>query len=150
MPLLIGAVVLLGNVFLYGVAADAIVRLIVRLDRSGKSAVGFWHSVGVMMVVTLLTAAAHLAAIILWAGALLGCAEIEKIESFDTAFYVSAQNYTALGYGDVVLSERWRLLGPLESINGLLLFGLSTALMYAVLSRLIVRRLRKEEEAVSS
>jgi hypothetical protein len=38
--------------------------------------------------------------------------------TFETAFYFSAQNYTALGYGDVVLSQRWRLLGPLEAING--------------------------------
>jgi hypothetical protein len=58
------------------------------------------------------------------------------------SFYCSAQNYTALGYGDVVLSQRWRLLGPLEAINGLLLFGLSTAVMFAVLSRLITNRRR--------
>ena len=54
----------------------------------------------------------------------------------------SAENYTALGYGDVVLSERWQLLGPLEAINGLLLFGLSTAVMFAIMSRLITHRLR--------
>jgi hypothetical protein len=60
-------------------------------------------------------------------------------------FYFSAQNYTALGIGDVVLSERWRLLGPLEAMNGLLLFGLSTAVMFAVLSRLITHRLRHEQ-----
>ena len=67
---------------------------------------------------------------------------IGEISTFEKAFYYSAQNYTALGYGDIVLSERWRLLGPLEAINGLLLFGLSTAVMFAVMSRLIANRLR--------
>ena len=62
--------------------------------------------------------------------------------NFETAFYFSAENYTALGYGDVVLSGQWRLLGPLEAINGLLLFGLSTAVMFAVLNRLVTSRLR--------
>ena len=75
----------------------------------------------------------------MWALAILLCGEIA---AFEDAFYCSAQNYTALGYrDDVVLSGRWRLLGPLEAINGLLLFGLSTAVMFAVMSRLITERL---------
>jgi hypothetical protein len=65
-----------------------------------------------------------------------------EISTFEMAFYYSAQNYTALGYGDAILSERWRLLGPLEAINGLLLFGLSTALMFAIMSRLVMNHLR--------
>jgi hypothetical protein len=64
------------------------------------------------------------------------------MSTFEQAFYVSAENYTALGYGDVLLSERWRLLGPLEAINGLLLFGLSSAVLFAVLSHLIADRLK--------
>ena len=78
----------------------------------------------------------------MWALAILLCGEIA---AFEDAFYCSAQNYTALGYrDDVVLSGRWRLLGPLEAINGLLLFGLSTALMFAVMSRLIANRLHPQ------
>jgi hypothetical protein len=84
----------------------------------------FWKNVVVMMMVTLVTAAAHGIQIALWAVALLMTGELS---TFEKAFYVSAENYTALGYGDIVLSERWRLLGPLEAINGLLLLGLSTA-----------------------
>src|SRR5262249_46220141 len=84
------------------------------------------------------TALVHLLQIALWALGILLCGEVS---TFENAFYCSAQNYTALGYGDFVLSERWRLLGPLEAINGLLLFGLSTAVMFAVMSRLISTRL---------
>ena len=83
------------------------------------------------------TVETHLIEIALWAIALLLCGEMA---TFETAFYVSAENYTALGYGDIVLSERWRLLGPLEAINGLLLFGLSTGVMFAVMGRLIANR----------
>jgi hypothetical protein len=66
---------------------------------------------------------------------------VGESSTFESAFYFSAENYTALGYGDIVLSDRWRLLGPLEAINGLLLFGLSTAVMFAIMSRLITNRL---------
>jgi hypothetical protein len=91
-----------------------------------------------MMIVSLVTALVHLIEIALWAVVILACAEVS---TFDNAFYCSAENYTALGYGDILFSERWRLLGPLEAINGLLLFGLSTAVMFAVMSRLIATRL---------
>src|SRR5439155_18484061 len=95
----------------------------------------------VMMLVTLITALMHLIEIALWAIVFLLCGEMA---TFETAFYFSAQNYTALGYGDIALSARWRLLGPLEAINGLLLFGLSTAVMFAVMSHLIANRLRHQ------
>ena len=115
--------------------------LIVNLAvREIHTALGFWRSVAIMMIVALMTAAAHMIEITLWAVAYLTCGEAV---SFHQAFYCSAQNYTALGYGDVHLSERWQLLGPLEAVNGLLLFGLSTAIMFAVLSNLIAKRLHR-------
>ncbi len=77
----------------------------------------------------------------MWAVVYWTCGEIVNLQQ---AFYFSAENYTALGYGDVHLSERWKLLGPLEAVNGLLLFGFSTAIMFAVLSSLIAKRLHRE------
>jgi hypothetical protein len=141
LALLVGAGLLLVSVLCYAVATDLIIGVVVRLTRGGFIDGGRWKNVAAMMVVTLITAAAHLVLIALWAAALLLCGEMD---TFDRAFYCSAENYTALGYGDVVLSERWRLLGPLEAVNGLLLFGLSTAVMFAVLSRLITSRLRRQ------
>jgi hypothetical protein len=143
LSLLVGTGVLLGSVLSYAIATDLIVHLVVRLIRRGYTGIAFWKGVAFMMVVVLITAAAHLIEIALWAVVFLLCGEIS---TFETAFYFSAENYTALGYGDIVLSERWRLLGPLEAINGLLLFGLSTALMFAIMSRLIADRLHLHQE----
>ncbi len=136
---LVGTGVLLASLLSYGMATAVIVHLLVRLIRAGFTGLGVWKNVSVMMIVALVTAAAHLIPIALWAVVFVMCGEIA---TFEKAFYFSAENYTALGYGDIVLSERWRLLGPLEAINGLLLFGLSTALMFAIMSRLITNRLR--------
>jgi hypothetical protein len=44
-------------------------------------------------------------------------------------------NYTTLGYGNVVPVERWRLLGPMTAMNGVLMFGWSTAVIFEVLRR---------------
>lgn len=53
---------------------------------------------------------------------------------FETALYFSTTSFTTLGYGDVVLDRRWRLLGAFEGANGLLLFGWSTAFLFSVIS----------------
>jgi Ion channel len=132
--LLLGTGVLLVGLLLYAAAVAVIVGFVVRVIRTGYAGQSFWKNIAIMILVTLVTAAAHLTEIALWAGAFVICGQIS---TFEDAFYFSAQNYTALRYGDIVLPGRWRLLGPLEAINGLLLFGLSTAAMFAVLSRLI-------------
>ncbi len=53
-------------------------------------------------------------------------------------------NYTTLGYGDIVMSPRSRLLGPLEAVSGTLAFGWSTAIIVAVVIRLVRVRHRAE------
>jgi hypothetical protein len=138
LALLVASAVLIGSMLSYGVANALIVYLVVRLIHTGYTGLGLWKNVGIMLIVSLVTAAAHLLQIALWAMVFL---MVGAISDFGTAFYCSAENYTALGYGDVVLSGTWRLLGPLEAINGLLLFGLSTGVMFAVMSRLITNRL---------
>jgi hypothetical protein len=137
--LFVGVGTLLVSLLSYGMATDLLVQLVVRVIRNGHVGLVFWKNVAVMMMVSVATALVHLLQVALWAVALLLCG---TTSTFEFAFYGSAQNYTALGYGDFVLPQRWRLLGPLEAINGLLLFGLSTAVMFAVLSRLITTRLR--------
>ena len=49
--------------------------------------------------------------------------------------YFAFVNYTTLGYGDVVPVEHWRLMGPMTAMNGVLLFGWSTAVIFEVLRR---------------
>ena len=49
--------------------------------------------------------------------------------------YFAFVNYTTLGYGDVVPVLRWRLLGPITAMNGVLLFGWSTALIFEVMRK---------------
>jgi hypothetical protein len=141
LPLLAGAALLLASLLSYAMAMSLIVRVVARLIQAGYTGLGFWKNLTIVALVLLITAAAHLTQIALWAVTFLLCGDVSGVES---AFYFSAQNYTALGYGDVLLSDRWRLLGPIEAINGLLFFGLSTALLFAIVSHLIANRLSAE------
>ena len=58
------------------------------------------------------------------------------IPEFETALYFSITSYTTLGYGDVLLTPPWRLLGPIEAAVGILMFGWSTAIIVATITRI--------------
>ena len=47
----------------------------------------------------------------------------------------ASHSYTTLGYGDVIPLERWQLLGPMTAMNGVLMFGWSTAVIFEVLRK---------------
>ena len=63
----------------------------------------------------------------------------------ETCLYFSMTSYTTIGYGDVLLPQRWRLLGALEGITGVLLCGISTAFFFAVMTAMFQIRLRQVE-----
>jgi hypothetical protein len=107
----------------------------VRSDlEKGRVGTRFSTNLGLATTMTLLALVGHLVEIGLWAIVFELCGEFSD---FTAAFYHSAVNYTTLGYGDVVMSPRWKLLGPLEAADGMLMFGVSTALIFAVVQRLI-------------
>jgi voltage-gated potassium channel len=66
---------------------------------------------------------------------------------FETSLYFSMGSYTTIGYGDVVLQQRWRLLGAVEGVSGVLLCGLSTAFIFVVLNALIQIRAREQSDS---
>jgi hypothetical protein len=51
--------------------------------------------------------------------------------------YFAFVNYTTLGYGDITPVPAWRLLGPMTAMNGILLFGWSTAVLFEVLRKTV-------------
>ena len=61
---------------------------------------------------------------------------IGALSDFESALSFSTTSFTTIGYGDVVLDHRWRLFGAIEGANGLLLFGWSTAFLFAITGRM--------------
>ena len=60
-----------------------------------------------------------------------------EFESMEEALYFSVVTSTTLGYGDMVLSERWRLLSTFEAMGGLILFAVSAAYLLALMRRVL-------------
>jgi hypothetical protein len=138
MALLVGIAVTVSVLVIQGMAAVLGVEAINTL--MARRALGtVWRDglATLMLIMILLTG--HLAQMAVWALAFMAAGEIG---TFAVAFYHSAVNYTSLGYGDIVMSPRWRLLGPQETANGTLAFGWSTAAIVTVVIRLVRHRHR--------
>ena len=56
-----------------------------------------------------------------------------EFNTINDALYFSISTATTVGYGDVVMSEQWRLLSSFEAIGGWLLFGVSTAFLMGLM-----------------
>jgi len=136
-PLAVGALVILCTIFIHALPLSATVDFVRRERRLGRVGRSFWHDLPIIVLAILATLTAHLLEIALWAVVFLLCGEFRD---FGTAYYHSAVNYTTLGYGDLIMSPRWKLLGPLEAANGMLLFGVTTAMVFALIQRLIEAR----------
>jgi hypothetical protein len=136
-PLAAGAIPVMCTIFIHALAVMATVNFVRRERRLGRAGVNFWTDTGIVTLAISFALAAHLVDVALWAALFIFCGEFS---GFGTAYYHSAVNYTTLGYGDLVMTPTWRLLGPLEAADGMLMFGVSTAIIFALTQRLIQDR----------
>jgi len=136
-PLTVGVVAIICTILIHVLPLRATVDLVRRERRLGRVGMQPWRDVGIFILIVLYALLAHLVEIALWGLLFIICGEFPD---FGTAFYHSAVNYTSLGYGDVIMTPPWRLLGPLETADGMLLFGVSTAILFAVIQWLVQAR----------
>ena len=88
--------------------------------------------VAVMVATVSILMAAHTCEVIVWS---LAYGLVDAAPAGTDLLYFAFVNYTTLGYGDVVPVERWRLMGPMTAMNGVLMFGWSTAVIFEVLRK---------------
>jgi len=141
-------------------AAAILVMLTLSLQCAGMAALIAWvrtsfapdlHRLGPLrsaaLIVRFMTAiiVLHVFEILLWAGFYRWrCFSLSE-----PAFYFSAASYATVGYGDVVLPQMWRTLGPVESVIGVLMCGLSTSFLFAVVTRLVEREVGSQSNSRS-
>jgi hypothetical protein len=90
----------------------------------------FWIIVRVVYGLLIL----HLLQILVWAACFHwnGC-----FAEFKAAFYYSASSYSTVGYGDVAPPAGWEILGAIEAVTGVIMFGWSTGVLFSVVNHLL-------------
>jgi hypothetical protein len=106
-----------------------------------------WESFRILVRVVYGLLLLHLLQIIVWAACYHwnGC-----FPDFETAFYYSATSYSTVGYGDVIPPEHWRILGSVEAVTGILMFGWSTGVLFSVVNHLQTRFKEHLEKSTSA
>ena len=134
LPMAVGVGAVERTIFVHALALATTVNLFRYQKRRGQLGAHVLQNLSIVTFVMTVALAAHLAEIGLWAVLLVLCGEFRE---FTTAYYHSAVNYATLGYGDLLMTPAWRLLGPIEATNGALMFGVSTAMVFAVVQRVL-------------
>jgi hypothetical protein len=130
---LIGASMIAFTVVIHTVG---IIGFIAFLKFTNFQALGHRNYVGLMrLLVFVILGIFLLHALEIWSWAFLYL-WLEQFESMERALYFSTVTFTTLGYGDITLGERWQLLSSFEAANGIILFGVSTAFVFAVMRKL--------------
>lgn len=129
--ILIGSALIAITVLIHAIGTSAWVRYLSQkyvTDRhwSGR------QSMLVLVYTAMIILALHTLEIVIWAITYKNLVPINELASFEEAVYFSIVTFTSLGYGDVTLSEGWRLLSGIEALNGIILVGWSTAMIFAV------------------
>lgn len=131
--LLVGAAVSACNIEIHSLVTTAAVQVAHRA--AAKKTPRHSRRLIVVMIATVsVLMAAHICEVIVWA---LAYALADAAPEGSDLFYFAFVNYTTLGYGDVTPVAPWRLLGPMTAMNGVLLFGWSTAVIFEVLRRTV-------------
>src|SRR5437867_4460812 len=129
-----------GGISLVNIAIHALVMTVVVQVAQSAGAKNRSHSslllIAVMIPTVLVLMVTHTLEVIVWSSAY---SIVDAAPPGANLVYFAFVNYTTLGYGDVVPVERWRLLGPITAMNGVLLFGWSTAVIFEVLRRTLAR-----------
>jgi hypothetical protein len=131
--ILVGASVSAVNIIVHALLTVATIRA-ARNVASRDTLHPWLRLVAIMIATVLMLMAAHTAEVFVWSVA-YGLTNAAP-EGADLAYFAFV-NYTTLGYGDITPVARWRLLGPMTAMNGVLLFGWSTAVIFEVLRKTI-------------
>jgi len=132
---LVAGAISICNIAIHALVMTAVVRV-----AQGMNTKNVQHRslflIGTMIVTVSVLMAAHASEVMVWAAAY---ALLNVAPANINLVYFAFVNYTTLGYGDVVPVQEWQLLGPLTAMNGVLLFGWSTAVIFEVLRRALLK-----------
>jgi hypothetical protein len=139
---LVGTAVSVCNIAIHAMVTIAVILVARFMDKSAPSRQSL-RLIAVMIAIGSVLMAAHLAEVLVWS---LTYRILSVAPPGTDLIYFAFVNYTTLGYGDVTPVERWHLLGPMTAMNGVLLFGWSTAAIFEVLRRALMTIFRERRE----
>lgn len=136
---LIGAALIAATIWIHAVGCVYWMRYLIANQTDAE---GNWRgnrALAILLSSAIVLVGLHVVEIFVWAIAYRQLVP-EQLPTFEQAAYFSFVTYTTLGYGDITLTDSWRLLSGFEAINGILLAGWTTAILFAIVQRVWAQR----------
>ena len=133
--LLLGGAINIANITIHALVMTMVVQTARRAAARTQSRSAMLL-VAVMIPTVSVLMVTHTLEVSVWA---LAYSMVDAAPADANLLYFAFVNYTTLGYGDIMPVAHWRLLGPMTAMNGVLLFGWSTAVVFEVLRKTLER-----------
>lgn len=132
---LLGTGIVAITVILHALGTIGWIHHLARRYPGGKGLAEIRKALSVILSTVVVAISLHALQICIWAVAFIMLVPTGDLQTMEEAIYFSFVTFTTLGYGDITLSENWRLLSGIEALNGMLLVGWTTALLFVVVQR---------------
>src|SRR5579863_9508873 len=123
------------TLWLQSLGVAALVAWVRRILAGDMRNLGVFRFAALLVRLAMAVVVLHGMEVLLWAT----CFNWRCLPSWGSAIYFSASSYSTLSCNDVSLPTEWRTLGPLESVIGVLMCGISASFLFAIVTRLINR-----------
>ena len=136
--IILGAAISIGNITIHALVMTLLVRVAQRVSAIRVASPALLLT-SIMIVTVSILMAAHALEVAVWSAAYL---TLDVAPPGSSTLYFAFVNYTTLGYGDIIPLKQWQLIGPITAMNGVLLFGWSTAVIFEVLRKAMMLDVR--------
>lgn len=131
--ILVGIVVVICNVIVQALSTIYFLRIFIPQYKHWRKKSDLLSSFAMLIFLMMFFTLLHGGQCTLWAAVYYLNPHITSLSNFSESIYFSLITFTTIGYGDVVINSEWRILAGIEAINGIMLVGWSTAMVFAFL-----------------
>ncbi len=133
----ISLAIIVFTILIHGLGTTYLVVYLYRKHWKKEQDWGIRSSLFVLSSTALFLMVLHFIEIAVWAFVYLIIPDITQVAGVEEAIYFSMVTYATLGYGDIVLGPHWRIMSGFEAMNGILLFGWSTAMFFSTVQKIL-------------
>ncbi|MHC1777931.1 MAG: potassium channel family protein [Lentimicrobium sp.] len=142
LPVSISLAIIVLTIIIHGWGTSWWIKYLFRKHISGKQNIGeINNGLYILSSTAIFLMILHFTEITIWAVAYLLITDIPQLSNYEQAIYFSMITYTTVGYGDITLIPRWRIMCGFEAMSGILLFGWSTAMFFSAVQRLLGKKI---------
>lgn len=149
MPVLVSLGVIFITILIHGLGTSWGVQKLAKNKRIATGETSFHAALYTLSLTAIFLMVLHFLEIAVWATVFMIIPDVKELQTFEESMYFSMVTYATLGYGDITLGPYWRIMSGFAAMDGILLFGWSTAMFFSAVQK-IFGQVKTQESKTSS